>query len=157
MGSIVNLAGIKLCAEGSQCTRKIGLLLMCDCFPSIGTKGTPLVSGRRCWLSMCIIFTSALGSIREFPGGAIGNEPSCQCRKRKRYLIPGSGRSPGGGQGNSLQYSCLENPMDRGAWRVTVHGVSESQTRLKQLSTHTWAPLAGTMPSRVKQAALKIH
>ena len=39
-----------------------------------------------------------------------------------------SGRSPGGGRGNPLQYSCLENPMDRGAWRATVHGVAESQT-----------------------------
>ena len=44
--------------------------------------------------------------------------------------IPGSGRSPGGGHGNPLQYSCLENPMDRGAWRATVHGVAESQRRL---------------------------
>ena len=41
--------------------------------------------------------------------------------------IPGSGRSPGGGNGNLLQYSCLGNPMDRGAWWVTVHGVIESQ------------------------------
>ena len=40
--------------------------------------------------------------------------------------IPGSGRSPGGGHGNPLQYSCLENPMDRGAWPATVHGVGES-------------------------------
>ena len=44
--------------------------------------------------------------------------------------IPGSGRSPGGGHGNPLQYSCLENPMDRGAWQATVHGVAESWTRL---------------------------
>ena len=43
-------------------------------------------------------------------------------------LIPGPGRSPGGGSGNPLQYSCLENPMDRGAWRATVHGVAESWT-----------------------------
>ena len=43
--------------------------------------------------------------------------------------IPGLGRSPGGGHGNPLQYSCLENPMDRGAWWVMVHGVTESQTR----------------------------
>ena len=42
--------------------------------------------------------------------------------------IPGSGRSPGGGDGNLLQYSCLDNPTDRGAWRATVHGVTESQT-----------------------------
>ena len=45
--------------------------------------------------------------------------------------IPGSGRSSGGEYGNPLQYSCLENPMDRGAWKATVHGVTKSQTRLK--------------------------
>ena len=50
--------------------------------------------------------------------------------------IPGSGRSPGGGLANSLQYSCLENPMDRGSWQATVHGVAKSQTWLKQLFTH---------------------
>ena len=49
--------------------------------------------------------------------------------------IPESGRSPGGGNGRPLQYSCLENPMDRGAWRATVRGVTKSQTRLKGLST----------------------
>ena len=42
--------------------------------------------------------------------------------------IPGSGRFPGGGNGNPLQYSCLENPMDRGAWRATVHAVTKSWT-----------------------------
>ena len=41
-------------------------------------------------------------------------------------LIPGSGRSPGGGNGNLLQYSCLENPMDRGAWQATIYGVAKS-------------------------------
>ena len=51
-------------------------------------------------------------------------------------LIPGLGRSPGGGHGNPLQYSCLEYPMDRGAWWATVHGVTKSQTWLMQLSTH---------------------
>ena len=45
-------------------------------------------------------------------------------------LIPGLGRSPGKGNGNPLQYSCLGNPMDRGAWQATVHGVAESQTQL---------------------------
>ena len=45
-------------------------------------------------------------------------------------LIPGSGRSPGRGHGNPLEYSCLENPMDRGAWRVRLHRVAKSQTRL---------------------------
>ena len=52
--------------------------------------------------------------------------------------IPGSGRSPGGGHGNPLQYSCLENPMDSAAWWATVHGVAKSQTRLKRLSPHTF-------------------
>ena len=58
-------------------------------------------------------------------------------------LIPGSGRSPGGGNGNALQYSCLENPTDRGAWQATVHGVrktdtdtTEDWTWLKQLSIY---------------------
>ena len=51
-------------------------------------------------------------------------------------LIPGSGRSPGGGHGNPLQYSCLENSMDRGAWWATVRGVTERRTRLNRLSTH---------------------
>ena len=54
--------------------------------------------------------------------------------------IPGSGRSPGGGHDNPLQYSCLENPMDREAWRVTVHGVAQSRAQLKQLSMHTARP-----------------
>ena len=47
---------------------------------------------------------------------------------RDMGLIPGLGRSPGGGHGNPLQYSCLENPMDRGAWWATVHGVTKSWT-----------------------------
>ena len=51
--------------------------------------------------------------------------------------IPGLGRSPGWGHGNPLQYSCLENPMDRGPWWATVHRVAKSWTRLKPLSTHT--------------------
>ena len=45
-------------------------------------------------------------------------------------LIPGLERSPGEGNGNPLQYSCLENPMDRGAWWATVHGIAKNQTRL---------------------------
>ena len=56
---------------------------------------------------------------------------------RDMGLIPGSGRSLGVGNSNPLQYSCLENSMDRGAWQATVHRVTKSQTRLKQLSTAT--------------------
>ena len=51
-------------------------------------------------------------------------------------LIPGSGRSPGEGNGNSFQYSCLENPMDRGAWWAIVHGVAKSQTQLSNHHCH---------------------
>ena len=50
--------------------------------------------------------------------------------------IPGSGRSPGEGNGNPLQYSCLENPRDRGAWQATVHGVAEELDMTKQLSNN---------------------
>ena len=57
-------------------------------------------------------------------------------------VIPGSGRSPGGRNGKLLLYSYLKNPMDRGGWRATVHGVTKSQTQLKQLSMHT-RPLKG--------------
>ena len=49
--------------------------------------------------------------------------------------VPILGRSPGGGHGNPLQYSCLENPMNRGAWLDTFHGVAQSQTQLKRLDT----------------------
>ena len=72
-----------------------------------------------------------------FPGGARGKEPTCQWGDIWDVgWIPGLGRSPGGGHGSPLQYSCLENPIDRGAWRAAVHGVRKSQTQLKQLSMH---------------------
>ena len=66
----------------------------------------------------------------------VKNPPASAEDMREAGSIPGSGRSPGGGHGNPLQYSCLENPTDRGAWRAIVHGVTKSQTRLKRLSTH---------------------
>ena len=57
------------------------------------------------------------------------NNPSTSAEDiRDMGLISGSGRVPGGGQGNPFQYSCLENPMDRGAWWATVHRVAESDT-----------------------------
>ena len=63
-------------------------------------------------------------------------ESSCNAGTAEVVLIPGSGRSPGVGHGNPLQYSNLENPMDEGAWQAAVHRVARSWTRLKQLSTH---------------------
>ena len=63
-----------------------------------------------------------------FPGGSDGKESACNVGNPGS--IPGLGRSTGKGNGYPLQYSCLENPMDRGAWRATVHGIAKSQTRL---------------------------
>ena len=63
-----------------------------------------------------------------FPGSSDGKESACN--GGHLGSIPGLGRSPGEGNGNVLQYSCLENPMDRGVWRATVHEVTKRQTRL---------------------------
>ena len=63
-----------------------------------------------------------------FPGGSESKSVCLQCRRPGS--TPGWGRSPRGGNGNPLHYSCLENPMNRGAWRATIHGVAKSQTRL---------------------------
>ena len=68
----------------------------------------------------------------------VNNLPANDGDIRDTGSIPVSGRFPGVGHGSPLQYSCLENPTDRGAWWATVHGVAKSQTRLKVLSTHTW-------------------
>ena len=64
--------------------------------------------------------------MRGFPDGSDGKESACNAGDLGS--IPGLGRSPGGGHGNPLHYSCLENPMDRGAWWAIVHGVTKSQT-----------------------------
>jgi len=61
-----------------------------------------------------------------FPGSSDGKESTCNVVDPS--LIPGLGRSPGGGHDNPLQYSCQENSTGRGAWWATVHGVSKSQT-----------------------------
>ena len=65
------------------------------------------------------------------PGWLSGKESAC----KEMGLIPGLGKSSGGGHGNPFQYSCLENPVDRGALRATVYGVAKSWTRLKRRST----------------------
>ena len=70
------------------------------------------------------LFTQEWGS----PGGSDGKESACS--SGDLGSVPGSGRFPGEGNGNPLQYSGLENPMDRGAWWATAHGVTKSWTRL---------------------------
>ena len=63
-----------------------------------------------------------------FPGGSVGQESAWSAEDLD--LIPRSGRSPGEGNGDTVQYSWQQNPMDKGAWQATVHGVAKSQTRL---------------------------
>ena len=71
-----------------------------------------------------------------FPGGVVvKNPPPNAIDTGDAGLIPGLGRSPAEGNGNPLQYSCLENPMDRGAWWATVHGVTKSQDMTEQTCT----------------------
>ena len=73
-----------------------------------------------------------------FPGISDGKESACNARDPGS--IPGSGRFPGGGNGNPLQYSCLGNPMEGGSWWATVHGVTKSQTRLSNFHLHRLFP-----------------
>ena len=83
----------------------------------------------------CLYQPSILGSNQinqGFPGGSmVKNAPANAGASGDMGLIPGLGRSPGGGNGNSLQYSSLENPIDREVWWATVHRVAKSQTQLK--------------------------
>ena len=74
----------------------------------------------------------------------VKNLPADEGDIRDESSIPGS-RSPGGEHGTPLQYSCLENPMDRGAWRAAVHRVARSQTRLQRLSTAQKKPASETV------------
>ena len=78
----------------------------------------------------------------------VKNSPANAGGVRDSGSIPGSGRSPGGGHGNPLQYSCLENSMDRGAWLAVVHGVAKSQTWLKRLITSNLALLCYGLRNR---------
>ena len=87
------------------------------------------------WL-FCIFYTytvNILSKLPGFPGGSDGKESSCKAGDVD--LIPGLGRSPGEGNGSPLQYSCLENSMDRGAWQATVHGVTYTLNVLSKLTS----------------------
>ena len=89
-----------------------------------GKDGTPL----HCWWERELVQLLVVVVVK--------NPPANAGDKRDTSSIPESGRSPGERHGNSLQHSCLENPMDRGAWWATVHRVTKNQTQLKHLSTH---------------------
>ena len=75
-----------------------------------------------------VFLSEKWGWLCHLPGGASGKEPASAGDLRDVGSIPGSGRSSGGEHGNPLQYSCLENPIDRGAWWAEVHRVAESDT-----------------------------
>ena len=132
--------------ESAWSARGLGLILGLGRFPG---KGYPLqysglensvdysAWGRKEsdtteWLSLH--FTIVL---QGFPSGSVGKEFTFSALDAGDVgSIPGSGRSPGEGHGNPLQHSCQENPMDRGAWLTTVHGVTKSWTRSKRLNRH---------------------
>ena len=87
------------------------------------------VPGHEDWFMLELRLRGTYTASAYTTSGANGKEPNGQCRRHKRRSsIPGWGRSPGEGIGNPLQYSSLENPMGTGAWQVTVHGVTESDT-----------------------------
>ena len=88
--------------------------------------------------------------LRGFPGGSDGKESAYNAGDSGS--IPGLGRSPGEGNGNPLQYSCLENPTHRGAWQATVHGVTKNQTQLS--NEHTQSDFTAESHLNGRQAAL---
>ena len=90
---------------------------------------------QRCFPNCPQDFRLLLSFPRGFPGGSVVKNPPANAGDMGSNS--GSGRSPGEGNGNSLQYSCLENPMDRRAWHAAVHGVGKSQTRLSNYTTIT--------------------
>ena len=82
-------------------------------------------------------YSTRLRDFASFPDGTSSKEPACQCRRHKRRRFdPWVKKIPWRRDGNPLHYSSLENPMDRGAWWATVHGVAKRRTWLKRLSTH---------------------
>ena len=79
----------------------------------------------------------------------VKNLPADAGDKRDLGSVSGLGRSPGGGHGNLLQYSCLGNPVDRGAWWAIVLGVAKSQTQLEQLNTHVHIGVLLVFPEKI--------
>ena len=100
-----------------------------------------------------IVLFEVRSAVHCFPSGSVvNNSPANAGDPRDTGLIPGLGRSPGEGNSNSLQHSCLGNPMDWGAWRATVYGVTKSQTQLSDWTTQpqtihvsiTWELISNT-------------
>ena len=100
-------------------------------------------------LSSCQALSTVFMCIRAFSDGSAGKETACNAGDVS--LIPGSGRSPGGGHGNPRQYSCLKNPMDWEAWQTTVQGVAKSQT---WLSTGTFRCISWSDTQQFREEVL---
>ena len=99
--------------------------------PIIPSSPSPTESKRLFYTSVSLLLFRIQG-YGCFPGGS--EDKASACNAGDPGLIPGLARSPGEGNGNPLQYSCLENPMDRGAWRAIVHGVAKHWTRLSNFT-----------------------
>ena len=123
--SIVNLQ----CCANLCCTAKWFSYTHIDIFKKYSFP-LWLISGY--WISFLMLYSGAFQVAL-----VVKNPPANAGDMRDVDLIPQSGRSSGGGRGNSLQYSCLGNSMDRGAWWFKVHRVVKSHTQLKRLSMHT--------------------
>ena len=89
--------------------------------------------GRKEWIRLRYFTFTFTYSRTSLPGGSVVKNRLANAGDMGS--IPGLGRSSGEGNGNPLQYSCLENPMDRGAWQATVHGVTKSQTQLSNFTS----------------------
>ena len=123
---------------GTPCNRGHGPALspLSCCSPPV-TWGWSVGSAPQVYSGSVVVLAARAGCSHElvtviitvgFLGGSVVKNPPVNAGDVGS--VPGEGRSPGGGNGNPLQYSCLENPMDRGAWRATVHGVTKSWTHL---------------------------
>ena len=101
---------------------------------------------------MAIFMHSQTPVFLSFPGSSDSKESACNMWDLGS--VPGMGRSPGRRHGDPLQYSCLENLMDRGAWRTTVHGVAESWTWLSNWAQHAQSELIAFAQPRNKEVVL---
>ena len=133
-GTVVRFIWLNICKILSMMLGK----LCCSVLSFMSNSATPWTAAHHTFLS----FTTSKGLLRimyiDLPGGASGKESACNTGDvRDTGSIPGSIRSTGGGHGNPLQHSYLENPIDVGIWWATVHRVTKSQTQLMWLSTHT--------------------
>ena len=135
---------MELCLDPSCSERKIQTFI---CRGACAVEGRCLEAALKCLLNMQSIY-----SAKGFPGGTSSKESSCQCRRcKRRGFDPCLGRSSGEANGNPLQYSCLENPMDRRTWWATVHGTAKSQTQLSDLArmhTYTYSSKVITIPDQ---------